>query len=217
MKPYVAFFDLDNTILNINSGRAFVEQAYSAGMLSKRDIARAWYLAAIYKLGLADPEKIIARMARWLKGVPEQQIIDLSGRVFQSSLQKAIRSRARQEIQAHKEKQATTVILSAAINHICTLVQKSIGLDDAVCTELEVVGGRFTGRPKGRYCYGVEKVQRLRDYCSLAGCAPQEAWYYADSLSDLPALEIVGNPVCVTPDERLRKVARQRGWTICDW
>ena len=43
------------------------------------------------------------------------------------------------------------------------------------------------------------------------------SYAYADSISDLPMMEAVGNPVAVNPDSRLQKAARERGWEIKDW
>ena len=37
---------------------------------------------------------------------------------------------------------------------------------------------------------------------------------YADSIYDLPVLEMVGRPVAVYPDEELAAVALERGWTV---
>jgi phosphoserine phosphatase len=37
---------------------------------------------------------------------------------------------------------------------------------------------------------------------------------YADSLSDLQLLEMVGNPTAVYPEEKLANEARLRGWAI---
>ncbi|MGB9880172.1 MAG: HAD family hydrolase, partial [Anaerolineae bacterium] len=35
-----------------------------------------------------------------------------------------------------------------------------------------------------------------------------------DSHSDLPLLELVGHPVAVNPDPRLKRVAQKRGWPV---
>jgi fatty acyl-CoA reductase len=43
------------------------------------------------------------------------------------------------------------------------------------------------------------------------------SYAYADSISDLPMLEAVGNPVAVNPDRRLAAAARSRGWQIRRW
>ena len=40
------------------------------------------------------------------------------------------------------------------------------------------------------------------------------SWAYSDSASDLPMLDLVGNPVVVNPDPELAKIARDRGWQV---
>jgi hypothetical protein len=40
---------------------------------------------------------------------------------------------------------------------------------------------------------------------------------YSDSITDLPMLEAVGNPVAVNPDRELRRMAEQREWRIRDF
>lgn len=42
----------------------------------------------------------------------------------------------------------------------------------------------------------------------------ENSFAYADSYSDLPVLELVGNPVAVQPDPKLRNIAEQREWEI---
>ena len=44
-----------------------------------------------------------------------------------------------------------------------------------------------------------------------------DAIFYSDSISDLPLLERVKQPIVVNPDPRLQRVARRRGWTILAW
>lgn len=40
------------------------------------------------------------------------------------------------------------------------------------------------------------------------------SYAYADSYSDLSVLELVGNPVAVQPEEKLRDVAEERNWKV---
>ena len=42
----------------------------------------------------------------------------------------------------------------------------------------------------------------------------ENSYAYGDSFSDLPVLELVGNPVAVNPEEKLRSVAKARNWEI---
>jgi HAD superfamily phosphoserine phosphatase-like hydrolase len=109
------------------------------------------------------------------------------------------------------------VILSSALKPICIEIAKILDIDDIICSDLEVKDGYLTGRPIGRLCFGEEKMIRLKEYCERNNAQASEAWYYGDSITDLPALSIVGNPVCVNPDNKLRMVAGKRGWRILHW
>ena len=40
------------------------------------------------------------------------------------------------------------------------------------------------------------------------------SYAYSDSITDLPMLELVGNPVAVNPDRELTRVAREREWDM---
>ena len=105
-------------------------------------------------------------------------------------------------------------MLSAANQYICNLVRDFIDLEDMICTEMEVIDGFFTGFPRDSYCYGEQKLERVKAYCEACKCSLENTWYYADAYSDLPVLEQVGRPVCITPEPKLEKIARKRGWPV---
>lgn len=117
----------------------------------------------------------------------------------------------------HKAAGARTVILSSSLFPICRAVADHMGIDDVICSELEVENGLLTGKPKGNLCFGNEKLVRLKAYCEKNNSPLAEAWYYGDALVDAPALGIVGNPVCVNPDKKLKKLAIEKNWTIYLW
>ena len=57
----------------------------------------------------------------------------------------------------------------------------------------------------------------LASFARKRGLDLSRSYAYADSISDLPMLEAVGNPVVVNPDGRLGKAAKERGWVIKRW
>ena len=66
-------------------------------------------------------------------------------------------------------------------------------------------------------CYGQGKVTHARGYAEQLGANLADAWFYSDSISDLPMLLEVGTPVAVHPDPQLLRVARERGFHVADW
>jgi phosphoserine phosphatase len=86
-----------------------------------------------------------------------------------------------------------------------------------LASDLEVKNGVFTGSPSLPLCYGEGKVTRATALLSQAGIHLQECVFYSDSVTDLPLLEAVGEPVAINPDPALKRVARRRGWRIEHW
>jgi putative phosphoserine phosphatase/1-acylglycerol-3-phosphate O-acyltransferase len=185
--------------------------------MTRFDLVTAVYLSIAFKLRLKDQLKIIDDMVTWVKGMSEKTIIDLCSEVYHDILLPSVYAEARTEIEIHKSKKARLVILSSALAPICQEVAKDLGMDDILCSRLEVKNGYLTGHPLGHLCFGEEKRTRLKEYCEKNNTNTADAWYYGDSISDLPALSSVGNPVCVNPDRQLKKTAYRRGWKILRW
>ena len=216
-KNYIAFFDLDRTITKAISGNALARGAFKKGLITSSSLAHVIYLSLACKLKLKDPLKIIDYMVTWAGGIPEKTMIDLCSEVFHEVLLPSVYTEARSEIKTHKEKNAKVVILSSALTPICQEMSKILGMDDIICSDLEVKNGYLTGRPIGRLCFGEDKMARLKEYCEKNNTIPSDTWYYGDSISDLPVLSSVGKPICVNPDKKLKNAALQRGWKILQW
>ncbi len=217
MNSYIAFFDLDRTIIKAVSGNVLALSAYRKGLMSNSDMIYALWLLLGYKLSVKDPQKIIYEMAGWVKGIPEKIFNDHSVEISQSILLPSVYPEAISEIRMHSENKARTVILSSSPVPVCQEMAKSLGIDDIICSELEVIDGHLTGRSLRPLCYGQEKVTRMREYCEINNTTPDKCWYYGDSIADFPALSIVGYPVCINPDRKLLKKARINGWKIYSW
>jgi putative phosphoserine phosphatase/1-acylglycerol-3-phosphate O-acyltransferase len=213
-KRYVAFFDIDNTILSINSGSTLVREAYKSGLMNNSDLLNAIYLSWLYKFHLRDTDLIVSGMGRWLKGHTVDEVNLLSEHVVNKYLVNAIRPEIYSEIKFHKENNAEVVILSSVIFQICRKLGSYIGVDNVICTVMKVEDGVFTGSPENSFCLEDEKRIRLMQYCEMRNYSLSEAFYYGDSISDLTALKVVGHPVCVQPDRKLSRIAHENGWRI---
>ena len=95
---YLAFYDLDHTILTGNSASALVEESKLRGLMSPKQYRHAVYLSIIYNLNLGNPTKMINRMLSWLKGVEEPSVRQLCLDVFNKLLVSTIRREILQSI-----------------------------------------------------------------------------------------------------------------------
>jgi HAD superfamily hydrolase (TIGR01490 family) len=214
---YAAFFDLDKTLISEISGNALVRMAWKKGLITWTDLSRAFYLLLLFRLSLKDPLDIIEDMVGWVKGKSESEMEELCRNVASEVLLPSLYREAVTEINMHKSNGAKVIILSSALDAVCDVIAESLGIDGYICSRLQVMDGYMTGKPSGRLCYGNEKLRRLNGYCSENNINQELLWFYSDSISDLPVLLSVGNPVCVNPDRELRKEAINRGWKIRLW
>jgi HAD superfamily hydrolase (TIGR01490 family) len=216
-KSYFAFFDLDRTITDSVSGKELALAACKGGLMKRYDLVSAVFLSLAHKMKLVDPSKAIIRMGEWVKGMNVEIMENLCADVFTEVLKPSVFPQVSNEIKLHRENQAGLVILSSTLAPIGRKMAEHLGMDDILCTELEAVEGQLTGRPRGNFCYGKEKLIRLKKYCEKNNSNLQDAWYYGDAFADLPALSIVGHPVCINPERKLEKIAKKKGWKIYYW
>lgn len=88
----------------------------------------------------------------------------------------------------------------------------ALGLEGAVGTRSEIADGRYTGRLAGPFCYREGKVAEIARLAAERGYDLAGSTAYSDSISDLPFLTAVGNPVAINPDKELRAYAGAHGW-----
>jgi putative phosphoserine phosphatase / 1-acylglycerol-3-phosphate O-acyltransferase len=217
IKKYAVFFDLDLTVLNVNSGPVLIMEAYKKGLMGTGSLLNAILQAYLYKFNLRDTNVIISKMGLWLKGMKNETLEDLSEEVVEKYLKNAIRPEIINEITRHKENNGQIIILSSVLSSISGPLGKYINADGVICTQMEIKDGKLTGYPAGKFCYGSEKRERLLAYCKEKNLDPAESWYYADSISDYEAFEAVGHQVCVCPDKKLAAKAAKKGWKIYWW
>ena len=215
--PYIALFDLDYTIFDTNSSHVLARRAHKDGFLSTLDLIKGIWMVLRHKMGLGDATRFIEAGYRWMEGVSREDFRRFAEEIVEDTLLGFIRPEIRKVLKQHKEKGADIVILSAALEVICEPIARHLEMDNIICSRLEIIDGRYTGHPLGPPCIGIEKLNRVRLYCRENGQSLQDAYYYADSILDLPALEAVGHPICINPDKKLAAEARKRSWTIHSW
>ena len=211
---YVAFYDLDHTILDGNSATHVVQEARKQEVMTEKQFRHAVWLSILYKLNIGEPASMILRMLSWLKGKEEQYIMKFSMEIFDLLVKDTVRPEILETMKEHRDKKGAVVLLSSASNPICLPVSQFLGMDDIICTQLESRNGRLTGNTIRKLVYGSEKKVRMLEFCRDKDYDPRDAWYYGDSNTDRYVMEAVGNPVAVFPDRKLLKIAKRNHWPI---
>ena len=211
---YIAFFDLDETILSVNSANYLVKESRERGMMTKRQFRQAVRYSLLYKFKLSKATRIIYKMLAWLKGLSRAELDTMCQEVYDRTLFDLIRPEIIKEIDGHRQNNAAIVLLSSATTFACLPVVRHLKMDDVICSHMEDVDGILTGKPKDKIVFGEEKKHKLIEYCETEGYKVEDAYYYGDAFSDLHLLEAVGHPVSFSPETPLTKVAVKSGCII---
>ena len=215
--PRAALFDLDRTLVRKETASLYVRYQREIGEATWRDLARTLYWVAQYTLGVVDAPTVAARALKKFAGTEETALIAQCEGWYLSHVQRHVCELGRVAVERHRARGDVLAIVTGATPYVARPLARELGIDHVVTSELEVTEGKLTGRYVPPLCYGVGKIERTERLAASLGFALDEATFYSDSLTDLPLLERVREPVAVNPDPRLSRIAKRRGWRIEKW
>jgi HAD superfamily hydrolase (TIGR01490 family) len=210
----LAVIDLDGTLLKgMNAERVFYLHLLVHGHVGIFRMA-GFLLSLIGDILRLGFRQAIAGNARILRGKTPQDVRQWArdfGNVF---LRKAVPDDLRDKILSLKKEGCRIVLLSGSLQVLVDQLREKLEAETLIGTDLGVEEGRLTGRKAGIFPYGIQKVEALFQRIDPKGIDWANSWALADRKSDLPVLELVGHPVAVHADRKLRKLALARGWEL---
>ncbi len=215
--PHAALFDMDKTLIRVNSARLFTRFRRDRGEVGLRDSARvSWWLLR-YWFGNLDAPSVARKVLEEYKNTKESELIALCDDWFAHYVKRHITQIARQRVEEHRRRGDHLIIASSATQFVTRPLLRELNMDGIVCSMLELENGVLTGRVVDPICYGPGKRELALEHLEQLDIPPSQATFYSDSITDLPLLEAVGTPVAVNPDLRLLLIAKKRGWPIEYW
>ncbi|MBA1836378.1 HAD-IB family hydrolase [Corynebacterium sp. zg912] len=212
--PVAAFFDLDKTIIATSSAFAFGKEFLHNGMITRQEAWDLYLSKAQYMLMGQSSEKMDSTrdaLAQMVAGWEVDDIQRITRDTLREVVAPAIYAEARELIDAHKAKGHHIIIISASAKILVEPIAQELGVDTVVATEMAIENGKLTGEIT-RYLKGEAKAEAVRQFAADHSFDLDASFAYSDSATDIPMLELVGNPVAVNPDRALKKHALANGW-----
>ena len=211
-----AFFDMDNTLLRVETGMSWVRFLYRRGELPPGMVAKAVYWQVLYRLAVLDMEAVFTRLVADLRGDSEAEMIAKCDIWYRDHVAPEVAPAARVAIAHHRAAGDLIVLATGSTQYAAHPVARGVGIEHVLSSELEVADGIFTGRPAA-FCFGQHKVTLAERWAAQHGVDLAASTFYSDSYNDLPMLERVGTAIAVNADARLRRHARRKGWSAPRW
>jgi HAD superfamily hydrolase (TIGR01490 family) len=216
MSARAAFFDLDRTLIRRSSALALAGSFQERGLIGRKQLAKAaaWQiLFAARGAGAETVRKAAEDGLMLLKDLEVEEMRTLVSEAMEPALKPLVYREPLDLVSRHRDRGERVYIVSATVQEIVEPLTVELGFDGAIGSLCEIVDGRYTGRSL-RACHGPGKAAAVRELAAAEGIDLAASTAYSDSHTDLPFLEVVGNPVVVNPDRELRRIAQERGWPI---
>lgn len=215
-----AFFDLDKTVIAKSSTLAFGRPLYQAGFLGRRAFARLSLAQVFYLLFGADHDQLERardELLHLIEGWPRSEVEDLVRETLAEFATPYVYAEALFLIDEHKRQGRKVVIVSASTEEIVRPIAEYLGVDDVIATRVKCDDqGRYLAEIDV-YAMGPGKAKAMLEMAETQGIDLDGSYAYSDSITDVPMLEVVGNPAAVNPEKELRKVAEEREWPILEF
>jgi HAD superfamily hydrolase (TIGR01490 family) len=209
-----AFFDIDRTLLAADSGVLFMRYLLHRGRLKRRDLVRPAYYTLLHRLNLLDINVLFARYTDWVRGQAHAEMQELCEEWFTACVRPAISVPMAGKVAEHQRAGHVVAILSSATNYVAEPLARELHIEHLLVNRLIVSDGRLTGDAPRPLCYGEGKRYWAERFAETHDVDLHSSYFYSDSITDLPALRLVGNPHAVNPDRLLRRHAKRHGWPI---
>ncbi|MBA2378861.1 MAG: HAD-IB family hydrolase [Blastocatellia bacterium] len=214
-----AFYDLEGTLVSTNLVHTLGFYAQRQQGLWQTAKASVSTLAKLPFFGVTDlysrnvfNEVFFRSYTGWSK----DRLRYFSEELFEDVLKPAIFPGTPELIAQGKKIGQSQIVLTGALDFTIDRLMEHLGIDDFVANRLEFVNGYATGRVLPPVMASATKAKWIREYAEKNDINLSESYAYSDSISDLPMLSIVGHPVAVNPDFRLKQTARQHDWAVLD-
>ncbi len=211
--PWLSVFDLDHTLISINSSLQFTKYLVKKSRLSKKSLFCVFILYCIYKIfPMLVPYLHHLAFRAVFRGKDVGELSLYAEEFWVEKLDESLSQELVKKLASAKEQGHYTALLSNSPDFFVQMVAKKMGFDfcrgslyhkkDNKLDKIAVIMG------------GEEKAKTLHEICERENIPISHTSAYTDCLSDLPLLEAVAKPFAVNPSQKLKKHCKQKNWGI---
>lgn len=214
--PIVAFFDVDNTLLPGEASEVrFFRWLRQRGVVGWPEVRAsvAWWLRHLPSMSLQP----LRERKLYLTGKPAQVIESLGEEFCREALCPRVSPAAMRAIERHRNEGHLVILLTGSLDFLMEPIADSLQVDRCIASQLEQVGGVYSGQVVPPLPYGDGKLTHVQRITQELELDLNACFAYGDSPGDQAVLNAVGHPTVVNPIRGMDRVARRHGWPVVSW
>lgn len=211
----LAIFDLDHTLLPIDSDKAWNQFLIDTGAVDgehyRENNERFYQNYLDANLDIRAYQRFACEV---LQNYPIEKVTQWRDQYVREIICPKLQSKALEYIRAYKISGFHTLIISATNTFIIEPIAGLHGVDSYLGCEFEIINGQYTGELVGVPTYKEGKVDALSNWLDSKGEKASTIHFYSDSINDRPLLEKANEAFVVNPDQSLAELANDQGWPV---
>lgn len=219
-RPRLALFDLDHTLLPLDSDYEWGEFTIRIGWNDPVEFARRnGEFYAHYQAGTLNVHDYVRFATEAVRLRGPEAAATAHEQFMREVIGPAIQPQALALLRQHQEAGDEVLIVTATNEFVTTPIARALGVPQLLSVQLaRDANGWYTGEIEGVPTMREGKVTRMEQWLAERQLTwgGVESTFYSDSMNDVPLLEKVDHPVATNPGPRLRALAQERGWRILD-
>lgn len=205
-------FDLDDTLLSGDCEREWITFLTSKGLMNDSS-AKLDQFDLDYRKGILDFEEYSTFIQKPIMGLTREELDNLVEEFIQKNIHHLTDNLTRDLL---NEASSADKVLIASGSHdfLVKGFADFFKIDSSIGTPVELKNNIFTGQLSGEPTFSDGKVRAVEKWCNSNDIEVKDSIFYSDSINDLPMFEVCGVPVAVNPDEKLKKIAKERAFKV---
>ena len=217
----VAIFDLDLTLISIDSTNKWVDLMCKKGLIKDQNsyLERKKKYDRDYMIGQLDTKEAYRSLIEPMLNQDMSILKPYFNNFAESIIDENLYPEAKKCIDNHKYKSNEILLISGCIDEIVRPIGLSLGFKDEniIGAETKKYNNKFTGEVVTPLSFGYGKCLHFNSWVKKRNKVYKKSLFYSDSINDFPLLSLVDKAVCINPDRLLRSQAKEKNWDIEYW
>ncbi len=213
----LALFDLDHTLLPIDSDHEWGEFLVRSGVVDATEFTRRNDgFFAQYQAGTLDAVEYLEFALGNLAQFPRTRLDELHAQFMAEVVLPAIRPEVVALLKQHQDAGDLIAIVTATNQFVTKPIAAALGVEHLIAAMPEYdAHGNVTGKLVGTPTLGAGKLTHTHAWLEKLGKELgqfERSYFYSDSHNDIPLLSVVTHPVATNPNAALTAHASLHGW-----
>jgi len=205
-------FDLDDTLLSGDCERGWITFLTSKGLMND-STAELDRFDLDYRKGILNFEEYSTFVQKPIMGLTREELDNLIEEFIQKNIDD-LTDNLTKDLLNEASFADKVLIASGSHDFLVKGFADFFKIDSSIGTPVELKNNIFTGQLSGEPTFSDGKLRAVEKWCNSNDIEVKDSIFYSDSINDLPMFEVCGVPVAVNPDEKLKKIAKERAFKV---